>query len=42
MEVRAQGVAAPDRAGVPCQDQEGGLEGVLGVVSVAEDLRQTR
>ena len=33
----AQGVAAPDRAGLPGQDEEGGLKGVLDVVLVPED-----
>jgi hypothetical protein len=37
MEPRTERVAHPERAGLPHQDQKGGLEGVLGVVVVAED-----
>ena len=37
MEPGTQRVAHPERAGPPHQDQERGLEGVLGVVVVAED-----
>ena len=33
----AQGVAGADRSGLTCQDEEGGLEGVLDVVLVPED-----
>ena len=37
MQPAAQGVAGADRAGLPGQDQEGGLEGVLDVVLVPQD-----
>ncbi len=44
MQPRAQraGVAQPQRARTPHQDQEGGLERVLGGVAVAEDLAADR
>ena len=38
----AQGLAPPDRAGLLDQDEEGRLEGVLGVVGVAEDAAADR
>ena len=41
MEPRAQRVPHPEPAGLPDQDQERGLEGVLGGVVVAEHDRQT-
>jgi hypothetical protein len=36
MEPGAQGVAHPEAAGLPDQDEEGGLEGVVRVVRVVE------
>jgi hypothetical protein len=38
MEPGAEGVAVADRSGLPRQDEENGLEGVLGVVGVAKEL----
>ncbi len=38
MEPTGHGIGLAQRAGLAGQDQERGLEGVLGVVSVMEDL----